>query len=105
MSMFFRLGRLFRAVGRDLLVLWYACRNPATPLLLKLAAILIGVYLFSPIDLIPDWLAILGWVDDVTLLALGIPAVLRYVPEDALRDARSAADGLLSRIRFGAHRS
>jgi uncharacterized membrane protein YkvA (DUF1232 family) len=98
--MFLRLGRLFRAVGRDILVLWYACRNPATPGRLKFAAVLLGLYLFSPVDLIPDWLAILGWVDDVTLLALGIPAVLRFVPDHVLNDARMAADGLLSRMRF-----
>ncbi|HEY0848224.1 MAG TPA: DUF1232 domain-containing protein [Noviherbaspirillum sp.] len=105
MSLFFRLGRLFRTAGRDILVLWYACRNPSTPVLLKLAAVLVALYLFSPIDIIPDWLAILGWMDDVTLLALGIPAVLRFVPDEALRDARSAADGLLARMRFGAKRS
>jgi uncharacterized membrane protein YkvA (DUF1232 family) len=103
--MFLRLGRLFRAVGRDILVLWYACRNPATPGRLKLLAVLLGLYVFSPVDLIPDWLAILGWVDDVTLLALGIPAVLRFVPDHVLHDARMAADGLLSRMRLRTGRS
>jgi uncharacterized membrane protein YkvA (DUF1232 family) len=102
--MFLRLGRLFRAVGRDILVLWYACRNPATPFRLKLVAILLGLYVFSPIDIVPDWLALLGLVDDVTLLAIGIPALLRFIPENALHDARIAADGLLSRMRFGIHR-
>ncbi|WP_420475769.1 YkvA family protein [Noviherbaspirillum sp. ST9] len=102
--MFLRLGRLFRAVGREILVLWYACRNPATPFHLKLAAILLGLYVFSPIDVIPDWLAFLGLVDDVTLLALGIPALLKFVPEQALHEAHRAADGLVSRLRFGLHR-
>ena len=102
--MFLRLGRLFRAVGRDILVLWYACRNPATPFRLKLVAILLGLYVFSPIDIVPDWLALLGLVDDVTLLALGIPVLLKFIPENALHDARAAADGLLSRMRFGMHR-
>ncbi len=99
--MLLRLGRLFRAVGREMIVLWYACRHPATPLRLKLAAILLALYVLSPLDLIPDWFAILGWVDDVTLLALGIPALLRFVPDQALRQARAAADTLLSRMRFG----
>jgi uncharacterized membrane protein YkvA (DUF1232 family) len=102
--MFLRLGRLFRAVGRDILVLWYACRNPATPFRLKLVAILLGLYVFSPIDVVPDWLAVLGFVDDVTLLAIGIPALLKFMPEGTLLDARRAADGLLSRMRFGMHR-
>jgi len=99
--MFLRLGRLFRSVGREILVLGYACRSPATPFRLKLAAILLALYVVSPIDILPDWLVLLGIVDDVTLLALGIPALLKFVPDRALHDARMAADGLLSRMRFG----
>ena len=102
--MFLRLGRLFRAVGREILVLWFACRNPGTPFHLKLAAILMGLYVFSPIDILPDWLVLLGLTDDVALLALGIPVLLKLVPEHALRDAHGAADALLSRMRFGLHR-
>lgn len=99
--MFLRLGRLFRAVGRETLVLWYACRHPATPFLLKLAAALLGLYVLSPIDLLPDWLMPFGLTDDVALLAIGIPVLLRFVPEDALREARNAAEGWLARWRFG----
>jgi uncharacterized membrane protein YkvA (DUF1232 family) len=98
--MFFRLGKLFRAAGRDLVVLWYACRNPRTPGAIKLAALLLGIYVISPIDLIPDTLPIIGWVDDVTLLAFGIPALLRIVPRDSLQAAHAAADRLLSRWAF-----
>lgn len=98
--MLLRLGRLLRTVGRDIVVLWYACRHSATPFYLKILALLLALYALSPVDLIPDWLAILGWVDDVTLLALGIPFVLRLLPEHALRDARAAADALLARMRF-----
>lgn len=89
--MLFRLGRLVRTVGRDLVVLWYACRNPATPLVLKLAALLVAVYAISPVDVVPDWLPLLGWVDDVTLLALAIPALLTLVPEPVLSHARGEA--------------
>lgn len=100
--MFFRLGRLVRAGGRNLLVLWYACRNPVTPLRLKLATLLLAVYLVSPVDLVPDWFMLLGWIDDVTLLALGIPAILRMAPASVLQDARAAAEGLLARLRLRA---
>jgi uncharacterized membrane protein YkvA (DUF1232 family) len=100
--MFFRLGRLFRTVGRDLVVLWYACRHSATPFALKIVAVLIALYIFSPIDIIPDWLAFFGVFDDVALLALCVPALLRMMPEQALHDAQSAAESLLSRKR--AHR-
>jgi uncharacterized membrane protein YkvA (DUF1232 family) len=100
LAMLLRLRRLFRAVGRDIVVLWYACRNPATPALLKLGAVLLALYIISPVDLIPDWLVVLGWIDDVTLLALGIPALLRLVPPHALDEARMSAEGLLSKAKF-----
>jgi uncharacterized membrane protein YkvA (DUF1232 family) len=95
-----RLRRLFRAVGRDSIVLWYACRDPATPLPVKLMAILLAIYVICPIDLIPDTLPVLGWIDDVALLGLGIPAALKLVPGDSLADARMAADRLLSKWKF-----
>ncbi len=98
--MLLRLGRLIRAVGRDIVVLWYACRNPASPALLKLGAVLLALYVFSPIDVVPDWLVVLGLVDDVTLIALGIPALLRLAPDHALNEARAAAEGLLSRSKL-----
>lgn len=99
--MFLRLGRLFRTVGREVVVLWYACRNPATPAVFKFAALLLGLYVLSPIDVLPDWLALLGLTDDVALLALGIPALLRLMPEHVLQQARAAADGVMSRSRAG----
>ena len=98
--MFYRLRKLFRSAGRDLVVLWYACRNQRTPGMIKLAAILLGIYVFSPIDLIPDTLPVIGWVDDVTLLALAIPALLRMAPSESLHEAHVAADKLLSRWTF-----
>ncbi|HZW12948.1 MAG TPA: YkvA family protein [Noviherbaspirillum sp.] len=102
--MLLRLRRLFRAVGRDIVVLWYACRHPTTPWLMRLGALLLAVYIFSPVDIIPDWLAIFGWIDDVSLVALGIPALLKLMPEKALSDARAAADGWLSRPWFRQHK-
>jgi len=97
--MFFRLGRLLRVAGRDIVVLWYASRHPATPWLMKLAAVLLALYVPSPLDLIPDWLAVLGWIDDVSLIALGVPALLNLMPAHAVQQARAAADGWL-RTRF-----
>ncbi|NEX60425.1 YkvA family protein [Noviherbaspirillum galbum] len=95
--MFFRLRRLFRSAGREFVVLWYAFRHPGTPAGFKLLALLLGLYVLSPIDLVPDTIPILGWIDDVTLIAFGIPALLKLAPAGALQDARLAADRLLSR--------
>jgi uncharacterized membrane protein YkvA (DUF1232 family) len=103
--MFLRLLRLIRTAGRDLLVLWYACRHPAAPRSLKIGVILLALYVLSPVDLISDLIPVIGWIDDVTLLALGIPALLRLVPQPALHDAHRATEGLLSRVRLWYRRS
>jgi hypothetical protein len=58
--MFSRLRRLARIAGREITILWFACRNPATPLLVKLGAGLLAVYLISPIDLIPAGAGLAG---------------------------------------------
>ena len=103
--MFLRFRRLIRAAGRDVVVLWYACRNPKTPAMVKLISILLALYVFSPIDLAPDTLPVLGWLDDATLLALGLPALLKLIPQAALRDAQNAANRLLSRWMFWRYHS
>jgi uncharacterized membrane protein YkvA (DUF1232 family) len=103
--MFFRLRRLLRTAGRDLVVLWYACRNPHTPGTVKLLSILLALYVVSPIDLVTDALPVLGWLDDATLLAIGIPAILKLMPQPALYESHGAADRFLSRWTFWRHRS
>lgn len=90
--MLLRLGRLLRMAGRDIMVLWHVCRHPGTPRALKLAALFAALYVISPIDILPDWLAVVGWADDVTLLALLIPVLLRLVPEPILAQARMAVE-------------
>jgi uncharacterized membrane protein YkvA (DUF1232 family) len=99
--MFLRILRLLRAVGRNAIVLWYACRHRETPVSLKVGAILLVLYAISPIDLIPDWFPILGWIDDVTILAIGIPWILRRVPPHVLEEATAAAGGWFVRLRTG----
>ena len=98
--MFLRLFRLFKLTGREAALLWYACRNPATPLMIKIGALLLALYIVSPIDLIPDAIPILGWMDDVTLLAFAIPAILKLIPEAVLSDARAASERRFSRWTF-----
>ncbi|MBK4737469.1 YkvA family protein [Noviherbaspirillum pedocola] len=95
-----RLRRIARLAGSEITVLWFACRHPATPAAVKLAALLLGLYVISPIDLIPDAIPVLGWLDDATLLGFGIPALLRFLPAEALADSRIASERLLSRFAF-----
>jgi uncharacterized membrane protein YkvA (DUF1232 family) len=98
--MLFRLSRLLKSTGRELLVLWYACRHPNTPLPIKLGALLLAAYFISPIDILPDTFPLLGWIDDVTLLALLIPALTKRVPRAILNSAHTGADRVLSKNLF-----
>jgi uncharacterized membrane protein YkvA (DUF1232 family) len=103
--MFLRFLRLFRTLGREILILWHACRNPSTPPFVKLIAVVLGLYVLSPVDLISDLIPVLGWVDDVTLLAFGIPALLKLLPQQTLGQAQDAADGWLARMKLWYRRS
>jgi uncharacterized membrane protein YkvA (DUF1232 family) len=98
--MLLRLLRLFKTFGRDIVLLWYACRHSATPRFLKFAGLLLALYVLSPVDLISDLIPVLGWIDDVTLLAFAVPALLKLAPEPALREAHAATESLLSRLRL-----
>lgn len=97
--MFIRLGRIFRTVWRDGVVLWHACRHPQAPRSLKAGALLLALYVISPIDLIPDWFPFLGWMDDAAVLAFAIPFLLKLAPRHVVEDARFAAQGMLFRKR------
>jgi uncharacterized membrane protein YkvA (DUF1232 family) len=104
-AMFARIRRLLKLLSRDALTLWYACRHPSSPALVRLGAVLLLVYVISPIDVIPDWIPILGWIDDVTLFAFGITALLKLLPGPVVADARNATEAFLSRRRMGSGRS
>lgn len=95
------LRRLFRLLSRDAVMLWYACRHPRAPGILRAGALLLLLYVLSPIDIVPDWFPILGWLDDMTLFALGIPVLLKLAPVSVLEEARTATDMFLSRLRPG----
>jgi uncharacterized membrane protein YkvA (DUF1232 family) len=97
--MFLRLFRLIKLTGREAALLWYACRHPATPRSVKLGALLLAFYILSPIDLISDAIPVLGWMDDATLLAFAIPALLKLIPPAVLAEARGAAERRFAKWR------
>ncbi|HEV7856218.1 MAG TPA: YkvA family protein [Herminiimonas sp.] len=103
--MFLRWRRFLKLLSRDAIVLWYACRNPATPKKIKLGAVLLALYVISPIDLIPDFLMVFGWLDDIAVIAFLLPVLVRRIPVPMLNQANLATDRLLSRWRFGIRKS
>ncbi len=81
-----------RALKRQVMVLWFSCKHPDTPWLPKVVAIAVVAYALSPIDLIPDFIPILGYLDDVILLPLGIWLVIRLLPAPVLEKCRLQAE-------------
>ncbi|WP_288445182.1 YkvA family protein [uncultured Pantoea sp.] len=80
--MFIRLRRWAKLIKRDVLTLWFACRDPRTPWWFKLLAFGIVAYALSPIDLIPDFIPIIGLLDDAIIIPLGVMILLRLLPRD-----------------------
>ncbi|MHA3737231.1 YkvA family protein [Pseudomonas sp. Eth.TT006] len=73
------------------MTLWFCCRNPRTPSPVKVLCVLVVSYALSPIDLIPDFIPVLGLLDDVILLPAAIWLICRLIPEDVYRESREQA--------------
>ncbi|MEC4717835.1 YkvA family protein [Noviherbaspirillum sp. CPCC 100848] len=86
-----------RRVKRDAVMLWFARRHPDTPLLAKAVCIFTVAYALSPIDLIPDFIPVLGYVDDVLLLPGLIWLAVRLVPPHVKQDCRTQADAWMEK--------
>jgi uncharacterized membrane protein YkvA (DUF1232 family) len=80
----------------QVVTLWFCRNHPDTPWTAKLMAALVVAYALSPIDLIPDFIPVLGYLDELIILPLGISLTLRLVPEHVLVQARREADAWLS---------
>ncbi len=76
------------ALKRELHALWLACRDPRTPRAVRWFIVCVVVYALSPIDLIPDPIPVLGCLDDLILLPLGIALALRMIPDAVMEDCR-----------------
>jgi uncharacterized membrane protein YkvA (DUF1232 family) len=79
------------ALKLDIFVLYLAARDPRTPWAAKAIVACIVAYALSPIDLIPDPIPVLGYVDDLILLPLGIYLALKIIPREVLADCRVLA--------------
>lgn len=87
-----RLREAARRLKRELTALVYVARDARTPWHAKLLLAVVLAYAASPIDLIPDFVPVLGYLDDLLLLPLGIWLALRLIPPQVMIDARARAD-------------
>ena len=86
-----RLLQWAKQLKREAVTLWFCYRDPRTPLIAKILAISVVAYAFSPIDLIPDFIPILGLLDDAILLPIGIWFTLKFIPAPVLAECREKA--------------
>jgi uncharacterized membrane protein YkvA (DUF1232 family) len=89
-----RLRAWAKTLKRDVVALHLAARDPHTPLGARILALAVLAYALSPLDLIPDFIPILGQLDDVILVPLGIWLVVRMIPREVFTDARARAQDM-----------
>ena len=93
MSKFFdKIKEKARWLKQQAFVLYLAYKDPRTPWLAKVFAAIVVAYTFSPIDLVPDFIPILGYLDDLLLVPLGIALAIKMIPEEVMVDARAGVD-------------
>jgi uncharacterized membrane protein YkvA (DUF1232 family) len=80
-----------RVVKRDVHALYLAGRDPRVPWYAKALALFVAGYALSPIDLIPDFIPVVGYLDDVILVSLGIVLVVRLIPPRIMAEHRALA--------------
>ena len=86
-----RLKQQAKRLKNEVTALAYAQRHPDTPWVARAAAFCVVAYALSPIDLIPDFIPVLGLLDDLILLPLGIYLALQLIPEHVMLEARAKA--------------
>jgi uncharacterized membrane protein YkvA (DUF1232 family) len=97
-----RLRHWARAVRRDLHALYLVARDRRTPWYAKALALVVAGYVLSPIDLVPDFIPALGYLDDAILVPLGVLLVIRLIPPELMAEHRelaaAARDSPVSRV-------
>jgi uncharacterized membrane protein YkvA (DUF1232 family) len=96
MSLIQRLKQWAHALKAETYALYLAARHPGTPWYAKLLVAAIVAYAFSPIDLIPDFIPIVGYLDDLLLLPIGIALAIKIVPHRVLVECRAQAQNVMA---------
>lgn len=92
MRMSDRIRTWARTIKREAVALWFAYKHPDTPMLAKVLCLVVVGYALSPIDLIPDFIPVLGYLDDALLLPALIWLAIRVIPADVFQTCRICAD-------------
>lgn len=104
MNLFQRIKSWARSIKRDVVAVWIAARDPRVSWYTKALAAAVAAYALSPIDLIPDFIPVLGYLDDLLIVPAGIVLVVRLIPAELMAEFRAEAAERMSRptSRIGA---
>ena len=91
MKIFKKITTLLKLLKKDVMVLWFVLKNPDTPFVTKLVGFVTVAYALSPVDLIPDFIPILGYLDDLIIVPILIWVTLKLVPENIIKHSRQQA--------------
>ncbi|WP_066175760.1 YkvA family protein [Bacillus marinisedimentorum] len=86
-----------KQLKKQIFILYFAYKDKRTPWFARLFTTLVVAYAFSPIDLIPDFIPVLGYLDDILLVPTGIYLALKMIPEHVIADCREQADELMAK--------
>jgi uncharacterized membrane protein YkvA (DUF1232 family) len=92
-----------RRLEHDTYAVWLAVRDPRVPWYARAIGLFVVAYAVSPIDLIPDFIPVIGYLDDMVVVPLGIALMLRLIPPQVMAEARARADEALDGDRPGGH--
>jgi uncharacterized membrane protein YkvA (DUF1232 family) len=96
-----KLGALWFRFKTEILMVWAMLRNPDAPMAAKVTAILAAIYIISPVDLIPDVIPILGWLDDGLIAYVLIKLAFKFLPKDMYDSLKAQFDkkGMTSGVK------
>lgn len=92
-----RIGDLGHRLAVEAHAAWLAARDPRVPWYARLLAVMVAAYALSPIDLIPDFIPVLGWLDDLVIVPLGLILVRRLIPAALWTELHAAAEAASDR--------
>ncbi|MEP9409139.1 DUF1232 domain-containing protein [Peribacillus frigoritolerans] len=93
--MFDKIKTWARSLKRQIFILYFACKDERVPWHAKVFTACVVAYAFSPIDIIPDFIPILGYLDDVILVPIGIMIALKMIPKNVLTDCEVKAEVMM----------
>lgn len=94
-----RLKKWAQTINRDVHAVYLASHDPRVPWYVKLAAVCIAGYALSPIDLIPDFIPIIGYLDDLLIVPAAIYLVIKLIPPEILQEHRRTAEDITTKPR------